>query len=164
MSRCKQQNFPGKQHILVDKIFPCYGRLTEWKFRQPCDPLNGSWVLLQVWKPVESGFFRAHSNNITFDRLTVDNSSGPAQYTVSLQKHEQTVVQPGYVIGLYSTLGTAGFPFLYTPIDPPTVDSSRNLVYPLPTTNTPPGFVLENDAIMVSAVIGNLAAVVGEYR
>ena len=162
MPGCKQQTFPGKQHILVGKVFPCYGRLIEWKFKLPCDPvMTDSWVLLQVWKPVENGFFRAHSNNITLDRLI--DTDGSAEYTVSLQEHEQAVVQPGDVIGLYSVLGTAGFPFLYKPIDPPTLNSSPDFVLPSLTTNVPPEFVLESDAIMVPAVIANLDAVVGEY-
>ena len=163
MSRCRQQTFPGKQHILVGKAFPCYGRLIEWKFQFPCDPvMSDSWALLQIWKPIENGFVRVHSNNVTFERFL--DADSETQYTVSLQEDEQAIVQPGYVIGLYSILGTAGFPFLYTPVDPPTLDSSPDFVLPSLTTNVPPEFVLENDAIMVPAVITNLDAIVGEYK
>ena len=150
----------AQQHIVVNKTFSCYGRVTAWKMRVS-NPDSDKWTLLQVWRRVGEYFQQVGTNHIN---ITQTNTSSFTDVVYHVNESEQILYRPGDFIGVFSVNGARALPYAIDLFSPNPL-SSFVYSYRLIQSDYSPTQLAVNSIAMgiIPGVLANVAALTGQF-
>ena len=156
----KLPNSQAQQHLVVNKTFSCYGRVTDWKMRI-CNPASDGWILMQVWRRVGEYFQQVGANRIN---ITQSNPSGFTDMIYNVEESEQIVFRPGDFIGVFIVNGARALPYATNLLTSNPL-SSFVYSYRLIQSDNAPTRLAVNTIFMaiIPGVIANVAALTGQF-
>lgn len=148
----------AQQHIVVNKTFSCYGRVTAWKMRVS-NPDSDKWILMQVWRRVGEYFQQVGKN-----RINITNTSSFTDVVFHVDESEQILYHPGDFIGVFSVNGARALPYAIDLFSPNPL-SSFVYSYRLIQSDYAPTQLAVNRIAMgiIPGVLADVAALTGQF-